>query len=233
MKPDERVFKLSPPAISMKIKNFARKAGLENFHAHTLRHKFATDLLERGANIKVVQELMGHESLNTTEVYLSVTEKTKRDAIHLLDEPAEKSPEGGKAKQQSLRATPHEQKMRRLAIELAGRIRFPSLHDTNLMDWAPLGFEDGEHQIPLGDVSISRGNIRVSYRDPSSGMAAPHLIEGLFSHLSTSGSPELAGLLGESGMISNWTTEAGRCSEALLRLLEMMLAEAGKHKARH
>ena len=50
-----------------------------------MRHKFATDLLERGANIKQVQELLGHDNLATTEVYLSVTSKGLRDAVNLLE----------------------------------------------------------------------------------------------------------------------------------------------------
>ena len=50
-----------------------------------MRRKFATDLLERGANIKQVRELLGHYNLATTEVYLSVTDQGKRDAINLLD----------------------------------------------------------------------------------------------------------------------------------------------------
>ena len=58
MKPTEKVFKLSAPGISMKVKNFARKAGLEDFHAHSARHKFAIDLLERGADLKVVQQYL-------------------------------------------------------------------------------------------------------------------------------------------------------------------------------
>jgi integrase/recombinase XerD len=82
---NEKVFKLKAPSITMKIKRFARLAGLEDLHAHTLRHKFATDLLERGANIKAVQELLGHENLATTEVYLSITNKTLRDAVNTLE----------------------------------------------------------------------------------------------------------------------------------------------------
>ena len=84
--PEEKVFGLKPASISNKIRQFAKKAGLNGFHTHTMRHKFATDLLERGANIKQVQELLGHDNLATTEVYLSVTEKGKRDAINLLDQ---------------------------------------------------------------------------------------------------------------------------------------------------
>jgi len=90
MKPDEKVFKLKPASISNKVRQFAKKAGLDDFHAHSMRHKFATDLLERGANIKQVQELLGHENLATTEVYLSTTDQGLRDAVKLLDKPTEK-----------------------------------------------------------------------------------------------------------------------------------------------
>ena len=74
MKPDEKVFKLKAPCISNKIRLLAKKARLDGFHTHTMRHKFATDLLEKGANIRAVQELLGHENLATTQVYLSVTD---------------------------------------------------------------------------------------------------------------------------------------------------------------
>jgi site-specific recombinase XerD len=86
MKPGEKVFKLKAPCISNKIRQFAKKAGLDDFHTHTMRHKFATDLLEKGANIKVVQELLGHENLTTTQVYLSVTDQGLRQAVKLLDD---------------------------------------------------------------------------------------------------------------------------------------------------
>lgn len=85
MRPNEKMFKLSAPAISMKVKNFARKVSLEDFHAHSARHKFAIHLLERGADLKVVQELLGHENLSTTEVYLAVTSDRMREAVNLLE----------------------------------------------------------------------------------------------------------------------------------------------------
>jgi site-specific recombinase XerD len=87
-KPNEKVFSLKAPCISNKIRQFANKAGLKEFHTHTMRHKFATDLLERGANIKQVQQLLGHENLATTEVYLSITDKGLRNAVGLLDKSA-------------------------------------------------------------------------------------------------------------------------------------------------
>ena len=87
---DEKVFKLKAPCISMKIKKFARKAGFEDFHVHSIRHKFATDLLERGVDLKVVQELMGHENLSTTQVYLAVTSERMKEAVNLLEGPKKK-----------------------------------------------------------------------------------------------------------------------------------------------
>jgi len=89
MEPDEKVFKLKAACISNKIRQFAKKAGLNGFHTHTMRHKFATSLLEKGANIKVVQELLGHENLATTEVYLSIVDQGLHDAVSLLDKEEE------------------------------------------------------------------------------------------------------------------------------------------------
>ena len=85
---DESVFGLATKTISMKILYWAHKAGVK-IHAHSLRHKFATDILDRGGNIRAVQQFLGHESLATTEGYLAVTDKSLRSAVDLLgDTPA-------------------------------------------------------------------------------------------------------------------------------------------------
>ncbi len=52
------------------LKGLGQKVGLtESIHPHTLRHSFATHLVERGADLRAVQEMMGHKSITTTEIY--------------------------------------------------------------------------------------------------------------------------------------------------------------------
>jgi integrase/recombinase XerD len=84
-RPNESVFGLNYRSLGMKIKEWSNKAGVP-IHTHSFRHYFATKLVEKGANIRVVQELLGHSSLNTTQVYLSVTANHLKEAIGLLDE---------------------------------------------------------------------------------------------------------------------------------------------------
>ena len=82
--PDDPVFDLSGKSISSKLNLWAKKAGVPQLHPHSFRHKFATDLLIRGADLRTVQELLGHESLEVTQRYLAVTDASKRWAVGLL-----------------------------------------------------------------------------------------------------------------------------------------------------
>ena len=69
------------------IKKYANIAGVEkNISPHTFRHSFATHMLEGGADLRVVQEILGHENINTTEIYTHL-DRTYLKEVHKLHHP--------------------------------------------------------------------------------------------------------------------------------------------------
>lgn len=66
------------------IKEVAKKAGIhKNIHPHTLRHSFATHLIEGGADLRAIQEMLGHESITTTEIYTHLDQRYLRETLEL------------------------------------------------------------------------------------------------------------------------------------------------------
>ena len=74
--------KLSRVMVFTMIKDLVAAAGIKkNISPHTFRHSFATELIDRGADLRAVQEMLGHESILTTEIYTHLDREFLRDAI--------------------------------------------------------------------------------------------------------------------------------------------------------
>lgn len=75
---------LSRQMVFLIIKDLAEKAGIKkNIGPHTIRHSFATHLLEGGADLRAVQQMLGHSSISTTEIYTHISDKYLREVISL------------------------------------------------------------------------------------------------------------------------------------------------------
>ncbi len=77
--PDEKM-RLTPRSIQRMIKKYVRKIKLPvEASCHTIRHSYATDLLNAGADLRSVQEMLGHKNISTTQIYTHVTNKQLRE----------------------------------------------------------------------------------------------------------------------------------------------------------
>jgi site-specific recombinase XerD len=73
-------FPLTPRSIQRLVDHYAKEAGItKRITPHTLRHSYATDLLMNGADIRSVQAMLGHSSIQTTQIYTHVTNPRLRE----------------------------------------------------------------------------------------------------------------------------------------------------------
>lgn len=77
----DRIFPVTRKTVWQIVKGCARRARLKGVSPHTLRHTFATHLLDGGANTRQIQELLGHSKLETTQVYTHVA-RGRLKAVH-------------------------------------------------------------------------------------------------------------------------------------------------------
>ena len=77
--------KLSSRYVEILIKKYAERAGIKKkVTPHVLRHSFATHLLKNGVDIRIIQQLLGHASLSTTQIYTSVDMETVKDIYDFI-----------------------------------------------------------------------------------------------------------------------------------------------------
>jgi site-specific recombinase XerD len=99
---------INPASVTDLVRRAKQRAGITDpkLTAHSLRHGFGTDLSESGLDIRVIQELMMHESLSTTQIYTGVSERRKHEGIQLLPPRAIPTRSGRRSAMRSLSPQP-------------------------------------------------------------------------------------------------------------------------------
>jgi len=85
LSPMDPLFSIKARQLYNVVKKYALAVGIPDLSPHTLRHFFATSLVERGAQLRAVQELLGHSNINTTAIYLDVVPQHLKNVVSLLD----------------------------------------------------------------------------------------------------------------------------------------------------
>jgi hypothetical protein len=134
---------------------------------------------------------------------------------------------------QTYEETPHRRRMRELTKALTKEVKIPTFWDTDLWNDLPVEFKKGRYSLSIGETKISQdGQITVTYPDVGAGVVEPHLLKGLFSHLSSSGSRRFAELVHEPGLLHSLAIETGQYSQALLTFLKLLTDDVKERKER-
>lgn len=84
LQPAELLFPIKPRRLHKIIKYYSMQAGINDIHPHSFRHFYATQLVEQGVSLKVIQGLLGHADITTTAIYIDCTTKHLEDAVAKL-----------------------------------------------------------------------------------------------------------------------------------------------------
>ncbi len=77
--------RLSRKTVWAAMKTYAQRAGIRHVHPHMLRHTFGTDLADRNVPVERIKDLMGHASIETSSIYISVSAEQKRHSVDRID----------------------------------------------------------------------------------------------------------------------------------------------------
>lgn len=118
--PTDRIFPFAANRLWKVVKYYARAAGFPDLSPHTLRHYFATALVERGAPLRAVQELLGHSNIATTSLYLDLIPSHLKSSIALLDESVSVSESASVSKSLSLSTKSSSYRKKKRGIPICG-----------------------------------------------------------------------------------------------------------------
>ena len=240
---DESLVGLGEKGIYLMVKRYGALAGMPAITPHDLRRALGTHLLKVTGNIRIVQEILGHSNVNTTQAYTAVTLADMEEAVKRLNNPigvSEKmvNSQGAEEKEQvsghrAYEEEAHKMKMRELARKLADRVNVPSLWDKDLLRDIPAEFKAGKYSLILGLIEIDKGKrVKVKCNDIGTGIAETHLVNALFSHLNTSGISKFAELVGNKSKLDNLRGQVEQYYIALLTLLNLITGDVEAYQTK-